>query len=289
MTRVRILPVVLLATLSRPTMAIDIDALWNYGKPEVSEQRFAAAMDGATADEKLVLQTQIARTWGLRKDFANARQILAGVEPALPNASAEVQVRHWLELGRTWISATHSKEQRTPDARQTARDAYLRAFELAEQARLDYLAIDALHMMAFVDDAPDQQLAWNQKAIAHMERSDQPDAKRWEGSLRNNVGYALRLKGDYDGALAQFRLSRAAHERMGRKKSVRIADWMIARTWREQQRYTEAIALQLELERAWDADSEPDPYVFEELELLYRATGDEARAQHYAARLKAAR
>jgi len=270
-------------------MAIDVNALWNFSRPEVSEQRFSAAMDGATADEKLVLQTQIARTWGLRRDFAKARDVLAGVEPALPGASDEVRVRYWLELGRTWISATHSKEQRTPEALQTARDAYLGAFDMAERARLDFLAIDALHMMVFIDDASDQQLAWNQKALAYLERSDQPDAKRWEGSLRNNVGYALRLKGDYDGALEQFRLSRAAYERAGRSRNVRIADWMIARTWREQQRYAEAIALQLELERAWDADGEPDPYVFEELELLYRATGDEPRAQHYAARLKAAR
>jgi len=289
MTRAWIFPLALLATLPGPVMALDLDALWNYGKPELSEQRFSAALDGATDDDRLLLQTQIARTWGLRRDFARARDVLAGVEPALPDASAEVQVRYWLELGRTWISATHLAEQRTPDARQTARAAYLRAYELAGQARLDYLAIDALHMMAFVDDAPDQQLAWNLKAIAYMEQSDQPDAKRWEGSLRNNVGYALRLKGDYGGALAQFRLSRAAHERMGRSRNARIADWMIARTWRDQQRYAEAIALQLELERAWDADGEPDPYVFEELELLYRATGDEARARHYAERLKAAR
>jgi hypothetical protein len=56
---------------------------------------------------------------------------------------------------------------------------------------------------------------------------------------------------------------------------------MIARTYRGQKRYAEAIARQRELERAWAADGQPDPYVFEELELLYRATGDEARAEEY--------
>lgn len=286
MNRVHRLAIALLTT-SGPSMALELNALWDYGNPALSEQRFAAAMADATSDERLILQTQVARTHGIRRDFAKAREVLATVEPALPQASAEVRVRYWLELGRTWMSTVHSKEQRTPQALQTARDAFMRAHALAVDARLDGLAIDALHMMVVVDDAPEEQLAWNRKALALMEQSDQPDAKRWEGSLRNNVGYALRLKGDHEAALEQFRLSRAAYERSGRTKSVRVADWMIARTWRDQRRYAEAIALQLELERAWDADGEPDHYVFEELELLYRATGDDARARHYAARLEA--
>lgn len=283
MNRVSSLGIALL-TVCGPSMALDLDALWDYSQPALSEQRFVAAMQGASADDRLILQTQIARSHGIRRDFAKAREVLAGAEPALPGASAEVRVRYWLELGRTRISTVHTREQRTAEALKSARDAFMRAHALAVDVRLDGLAIDALHMMVVVDDAPDQQLAWNRQALALLERSDQPEAKRWEGSLRNNVGHALRLKGDHDAALEQFRLSRAAHERAGRTKSMRVADWMIARTWRDQRRYAEAIALQLELERAWDADGEPDRYVFEELEWLYRATGDVARARHYAAR-----
>jgi tetratricopeptide (TPR) repeat protein len=138
-----------------------------------------------------------------------------------------------------------------------------------------------------VDTEPARQLEWDERAIAYLERSDQADAKRWEGALRNNVGYARHLRGEYEEALAQFRLSRAAHERSGRVRNVRIADWMIARTLRAQNKYEQALAIQLELERAWDADGEPDPYVYEELEHLYRALGDEARARRYGAKLKA--
>ncbi len=100
-------------------------------------------------------------------------------------------------------------------------------------------------MMPVVDAEPDRQLEWNEKALAFLERSDQPEAKRWEASLRNNVGHAKRLKGLYEEALIEFRLSRAAHERAARVRNVRIADWMIARTYRDQQRYDEAVALQL--------------------------------------------
>ena len=154
---------------------------------------------------------------------------------------------------------------------------------------VDALAIDALHMMAFVDTEPGAQLAWDTKALAHMEGSDQPDAKKWEASLRNNVGYARHLLGEYDEALRQFRLSLAAHERAGRARAVRIDHWMIAWTLRAQRKFDEAIAIQLRLEREWQEANEPDPYVFEELEHLYRATGDTAQAEAYAQKLRAAR
>ena len=108
-------------------------------------------------------------------------------------------------------------------------------------------------------------------------------------ALRNNVGYARHLLGDYEEALRQFHLSLAAHERAGRARNVRIAHWMIAWTYRAQRRFDEAIAVQLRLEREWAEAGEPDPYVFEELEHLYRATGDAARAEAYAAKLRNAR
>jgi hypothetical protein len=49
-------------------------------------------------------------------------------------------------------------------------------------------------------------------------------------------------------------------------------------------RLQEALAIQLRLEREWEAAGEPDPYVWEELEHIYRALGDEPKAQFYAQR-----
>ncbi len=49
------------------TMAIDLTPLWDFSQPDVSEQRFRAALRTASADDALVLQTQIARSYGLRK------------------------------------------------------------------------------------------------------------------------------------------------------------------------------------------------------------------------------
>ena len=279
----------LLVCLATPlAVAVDVKGLWDYNRPDASEKRFRAALAGAHENERHILQTQIARTWGMRRDFAQARAILATVEPRLSAASAEVRVRYFLELGRTHFSPMHPPELQTPESRERARASFMQAFELAKEARLDSLAIDALHMMPFVEVDPDRQHEWNEKALRYIEASDQADARAWEAALRNNVGVAKRSKGDHEGALREFRLSRAAYERTGTADDVRIADWMIARTYRDQKRYGEALDIQLRLEREFDQQGNPDPHVYAELEQLYRALGKEDLAQGYASKRKAA-
>jgi tetratricopeptide (TPR) repeat protein len=117
-----------------------------------------------------------------------------------------------------------------------------------------------------------------------MDSSSQPEAKKWEGSLRNNLGYALHTLGRYAEALAEFKLALAACERDGNPGKIRIAHWMIAWTLRSLGQLEEALAIQLRLEKECDEAGEPDPYVFEELELLYRELKNDERAEHYAAR-----
>lgn len=269
------------------TKGIDIFALWDFSRPELSEERFRSALNDASADDALLLQTQIARTYGIRGNFSQAQQILFGIEPQIQSASIETKVRYYLELGRTYSSATHPPESQTPEARELARSAYLRAFELAQDEKLDSLAIDALHMMTFVDTAPEKQVEWNRKAMALMQSSSQQDAQKWEGALHNNTGYALHLLGRYEEALLEFKLALAARERDGNPQSVRIAHWMIAWTLRAMGQLNEAIEIQLRLERECNEAGEPDPYVFEELELLYRALNNDEKAGFYAARRKA--
>jgi tetratricopeptide (TPR) repeat protein len=275
--------------MASPAMAIDLDALWDFSKPALSEERFRAALPTASGDDALILQTQIARTWGLRRDFERARDILADVEPRLAQAGPEARVRYWLELGRTHASATHTQQQLTPQAMAQAREAYARALEIARAARLDALAIDVIHMMAFVDTAPADQLRWGQQALDVALASQQPAARNWEAALRNNIGFALHQMGRNEEALAEFQRALAARERQGKPRGIRIAQWMIAMTLRRLDRLDEAREIQLRLEREWDAAGEPDPYVFEELEKLYRAQNNTERADHYAVRLKATR
>lgn len=265
-------------------MAIDLTPLWDFGKPADTEQRFLAALEGASPEDALILQTQIARTHGMRRDFARAQAILAAIQDDALVASPEAQVRYFLELGRTFASATHPPESQTSEAIDAARSLYLQAFDVARANELDGLAIDALHMMAFVDKEPEAQLEWDRKALAYLEQSNQPEAKAWEGSLRNNVGYALYQQGRYEDAVEEFIHSLMAHERVGKPRNVRVAYWMIAWTYRAQERFQEALEIQLRLERECAEAGEPDPYVFKELGLLYRALGDVERAEHYEAK-----
>jgi tetratricopeptide (TPR) repeat protein len=265
-------------------MSVDIASLWDFDHPDVSERRFLAALAGASADEALSLKTQIARTYGLRRDFDQARQLLSQLEPELRTAGPEPKARYYLELGRSYSSATHDPESQTAEVRGMARAAYMNAASVAQDAGLDDLAIDALHMMTLVDVAPEAQLEWNEKALALMKASQLPAAKKWAASLHNNTGYALHQLGRYEEALKEFELALADREAEGKPGNIRVAHWMIAWTLRAMGRLDEALAIQLRLEGECEQAGEPDPYVFEELENLYKALGDEEKAALYAAR-----
>lgn len=272
---------------SASAATLDVRALWDFGRPDVSEQRFRDRLATATPDEALILQTQIARTFGLRERLDDSRALLQSLRPQLASASAEARVRWYLEWGRTWASAVHDREK-LPDAdRETARSAFSTAADLARAAGLDALAVDALHMLPFTTADRRQDLAWNQEALAMALSSPQSDARRWEASLRNNLGITLNELGRHDEALVMLQQALAALQQQGAPVGrQRIGHWMVANTLRRLGRIDEALAIQQRLEVENAADGTPDAYVFEELALLHRARGETAQADAYAARAK---
>ena len=276
------------AGLALSAQAVDLSSLWDFSRPDVSEQRFRAALLTASEDDALILRTQIARSLGLRRDFERAREELRAVAKELDRAGAEARTRYFLELGRSYASAAHPAELQTPQASELARSAYRQAIELARTASLDGLAIDAIHMMAFVDTDAADQLTWAEEALRIVESSTQPAARRWEASIRNNLGHALHQLGRYDEALVQLRQAVAIRERGTSAEATRTAHWMVARTLRVMGRVDEALKIQLRLEREADLAGEPDRYVFEELRLLYASKGEPDRARHYEDRIAAA-
>lgn len=253
-------------------MALDVQSLWNFDQPAQSEARFREALAQARGDEALVLRTQIARTFSLRGRFDEAYRELDAVEALLPTAGPEPKVRVLLERGRTLRSAKQPAQ---------ARPLFARAFEQAEAAGLAGLAADALHMLALVEPGVQGQIDGHRKVIDYARRSADPQARYWEAPGLNNLGVALNDAGRHDEALAVFREMLPVRERLGDAGSVRVARWMIAHTLRLLGRAEEALAMQLDLERECRAAGEADPYVFEELALLYGARGDAARAAHY--------
>ena len=285
--RAGLLASALIATTSC-AMAIDLNALWDFSEPELSEQRFRAALPTAQGDDVLILQTHIARSLGLRLRFVEAREALQGMEPQMKTAGPEARARWALEMGRTHASATHPAELATAESKALARQHYDAALSIARQGRLDGLAIDAIHMLASVDTAPADQLKWGQQALDVVLASNQPAAKRWEASIRNNLGYALHQLGRYPEALAHFEHALALRRQGSNAEAARLAQWMVAWTLRALKRDSDALAMQLKLEAECEAAGQPDRYAFEELETLYAAIGNTERASHYAGKKKAA-
>ena len=266
--------------------ALDLDSMWDFRQPTVSEERFRAALKSASGDDVLILQTQIARTYMLRGDFDAARGLLVATQASVQAAGPEARARYWLETGRSYASHRHPPGTQTAATRQLARDAYMRALAIARGANLDAVAVDTLHMLPFVETDPAQQLEWNRQALAMVEASKQEQARKWEPSIRSNLGESLYDLGRYDEALEQFRRSTAIFEQRQDARSARDGHWHVAHALRALNRNSEALAIQLRLERECDAAGAPRAYIFEELEILFRAAGNDERARYYAARIK---
>jgi tetratricopeptide (TPR) repeat protein len=258
------------------TSSIDIDTLWDFSKPAESEARFREALAHANADEALELETQIARTHGLRRDSQKALSILDGVRQKVTAKTSEVvRVREALERGRTL---------RTPKDFEVARPYFQEAFDRAMSANLTILAIDAAHMFGFSPDLDEAQ-RWNQRALDLANASELPAAIRWRSTLTHNMGVSERARKNYSRALSLFQATEKAEESLNRPARMRVVRWQIANTLRLQGRIDEALAIQLRIEKDADDAKSPDVYIYTELAELYAAPGvkrDAQKAKRYA-------
>ncbi|MCU0478936.1 MAG: tetratricopeptide repeat protein [Chloroflexi bacterium] len=258
-----------------------LDDLWDFDDPAASGARFRAAIDVAEADGDRTAadeaRTQLARSLGLREQFDEAHEILDQVDADHP-ADDRVRVRSHLERGRLLRSSGDAAASVMP---------FERAWELAGTIGEDGLAVDAAHMLALVD-APPGEATWHERALDLADTSPDPAARRWRGSLWNNIGWARFQAGDLAGALAAFETALAARREQGRAKETRVAEWCVARCLRALGRPTEALAIQERLARETAAAGEPeDGYVAEEIGECLLAMGRDNEARPHFARAAA--
>lgn len=240
---------------SAATPAPDIDALWDYRDPAATEVRFRDLLPSITeAPRELELQTQIARTHSLRREFDAAHAVLDAVEARLSEGTPRTRVRYLLERGRT-LNSSGAPEASAP--------LFEEAYAVAEASGEAGLAVDAAHMLGIVLEA-ESGLAWNLRAIEAAEASDDPRATKWLGALYNNTGHALLGKDDARGALILFEKGVAWRQAHGNARSQRIARWTVARAYRDLDRCEEALEVLAELQVAWAEAGEEDGYVAEE-------------------------
>ena len=263
------------AFTGEPLMAADIEALWDYTQPAVSEIRFRDALKSETGDDALELETQIARTFSLRREFTQAHALLDTVQRRMSGKTRPaVRVRYLLERGRTFRSANEAAK---------ARPLFLEAWQIGDKEKLTLLAIDAAHMMGIVETGDEAQ-RWNERAMAVAMSSNVPRAIRWRGSLANNMGHTERERGNLDAATKHFQASLTAFQLTRGDSQIRMAKWQIANVMRLQKRYDEALALQLMIETEAAEAAEPDGYVFEEIAEIYLVNNEPARAKPYFAK-----
>ena len=233
-----------------------VDALWDYDDPAGSEARFTAAADSADGAERQILLTQVARAMGLQGRFDDALAALGHVSSSDPARSdSEVGVRVLLEIGRVINSRGE------PGA---ARARFEAAFEAASAAGFEFLAVDALHMLAIVAPA-DSQDALNRRALELASFASDPRARQWRGSLLNNLGWTALERGDLPAALSLFEDALSARFEEGKQSEILVARWCVARTLREMGRVDEALAIQLQLADEHRTAGSSDPYVDEEI------------------------
>jgi tetratricopeptide (TPR) repeat protein len=164
------------------------------------------------------------------------------------------------------------------------------SFSLAESAGFEFLAIDALHMLANVAPAEDR-VVLNERALALATAAKDPRAREWRASLLNNLGWARFDGGDFAAALRLFSDAAGERERQGNAREIGVARWCVGRTLRALGRTEEALETQVELAAWLSSVGLSDSYVEEEIgECLSELDREEEARHHFgqAARLLAA-
>lgn len=191
-----------------------LDELWDFSDPVASEARLRdAAANESDAAARAELLTQVARALGLQERYADGDEVLDGID----TGDSAVDVRVALERGRLRNSAGD------PAA---AVPLFERAAQAAASARLVFLQVDALHMLAIADTARAGE--WTTAALAVLDGVDDPRTLRWRVGLHNNAGWALFDAGRFGDAVAAFEASRDAALRFGTAQQVEWADEAIA-------------------------------------------------------------
>jgi tetratricopeptide (TPR) repeat protein len=233
---------------------IDPRPLWDFDDPAASGERFLDRADRAEEPDRTSWLTQYVRALGLQERYDEATQVL----DRLHSDAAEAATYLALERGRVLNSSGH------PDR---ARPLFDAASAMAQEAGLDALLVDSLHMVAIVS-APQERHDVNSRALAIARASVDPRARDWDASLLNNVGMSYAEAGDFEAALTAFEEALTARERIGDAATIRVARWMIAWTYRNLGRRDEALEIQRELKAELESAGGSDEYVDEELALL---------------------
>jgi len=258
----------------RKTSLPDFDSLWDYDHPGATERKFRELLPPAAQDSRDLaylaqLLTQIARTEGLQRKFQDAHKTLDRVRKALDKTDDRTRVRYLLERGRVFNSSSK------PD---DARPLFLEALDLAVKSKDDFNAVDAAHMMAIVEPT-EKQFQWNLKALDLAENSAEERARKWRGSLYNNIGWTYFEQQQYEESLLIFEKALAFRAREGDMGKIMIAKWCVAKALRMMDHTEEALEMQRNLFEQYQVAGKKSGYVYEEIAECLMVMGQNHEAQ----------
>lgn len=228
-----------------------LDTLWDFTDPMASAERFRLAADDPSFSEeaRAELATQLARALGLAGRLAEADTVLDSIGAVTP----VVETRIALERGRL---------RAIEDDADSAVPLFTKASRSAAAARVTFLALDALHMLALTDAGHEEE--WAEMAFSVLERATQPRTRRWGVALHNNLGWYLHDSERPEEALPHFERALDYAKEVGTSDQRFIESWAIARCLRSLGRMDEALVLLQKL-----AEKRPDDeYVAAELAAL---------------------
>lgn len=226
----------------------DFNDLWEYSDPAATELKFSELLtDPHTSNDLnyyLQLLTQIARTHSLRGEFEQAHSILDEVEVKINNYPI-VEVRYLLERGRSFNSGGQPER---------AIPLFEQAVHLSEKIGAEFYGVDALHMLGIA--APEsEQLAWHLRGLEAARSCTDERARRWEGSLLNNIGWTYFARKDYKNALITFEETADFYkDKPEYLENYQIAQWSLAKTLRLQDCPDDGLKILQELEDAGKMD-----------------------------------
>ena len=223
---------------------LDVRDYWNFSDPAATRTVFEELRTKLEdRQEYLDVVAQIARTYSLSGENQACLDMLKPVWDEALAAGGRAAASTMLEAARAYRGMGLVDQAR-------------KGFEDVAQSGPEDLRVDALHMLALISEG-DQVEFYNQQAITLAKTSKDVWARRWIGTLYNNMGWTKYEAGDLDDTLEYFESALLARYEFGQDERVDEAKWCIGRTLCDLGRIQEARELQQEILES-DADLTDD-------------------------------
>jgi tetratricopeptide (TPR) repeat protein len=151
----------------------------------------------------------LGRAIGLQGRYEEADALLDSIDG---EDEPTVGIRVLLERGRVLNNSGHAA---------MAVPLFEQAAELGDHLGEEFLAVDALHMLATADSAHAE--SWTRSALESASTAHDPHARRWMAGLHNNLGRMLHAAGRFTQALVEFQLAEQWAEQAGTMAQQQLA------------------------------------------------------------------